>query len=330
MRMRWIAGRSIASPASASPMISVDGCPSHAGRQPALRRRRTAARGNPADRRADQPFRHSRLLPQPQRPDAGDPRRSRAPPISSCNTTSTTCSAWRANSPRRWRSISSASATSRSPTIPAETSPAPARSIIPILLRRLDALGYDGWIGANTSRRGGQRTGSAGFAPGAAEGLISRRRNENGHRIHRPRHHGRADGGPSHQGRPQSSPLLAAAARRPTRRRGRNCRSGPPARSRARARSSSSWCPTRPTSRKFCSARTASRTGSRSGKIVVDMSSISPIATKEFAKKIEALGCDYLDAPVSGGEVGAKAATLSIMVGGNGSRFRSASSRSSN
>ncbi len=52
------------------------------------------------------------------------------------------------------------------------------------------------------------------------------------------------------------------------------------------------------------------------GKIVVDMSSIAPVATQEFAKKIEALGCRYLDAPVSGGEVGAKAATLTIMVGG--------------
>jgi 2-hydroxy-3-oxopropionate reductase len=52
------------------------------------------------------------------------------------------------------------------------------------------------------------------------------------------------------------------------------------------------------------------------GKIVVDMSSISPIATKEFAARINALGCDYLDAPVSGGEVGAKNATLTIMVGG--------------
>ena len=41
------------------------------------------------------------------------------------------------------------------------------------------------------------------------------------------------------------------------------------------------------------------------GKTVVDMSSISPMDTKEFAKKINALGCDYLDAPVSGGEVGA-------------------------
>jgi 2-hydroxy-3-oxopropionate reductase len=56
--------------------------------------------------------------------------------------------------------------------------------------------------------------------------------------------------------------------------------------------------------------------GLSSGKIVVDMSSISPIATKEFARKINGLGCDYLDAPVSGGEVGAKQATLTIMVGG--------------
>jgi 2-hydroxy-3-oxopropionate reductase len=56
--------------------------------------------------------------------------------------------------------------------------------------------------------------------------------------------------------------------------------------------------------------------GLSKGKIVIDMSSISPIATKEFAKKINDLGCEYLDAPVSGGEVGAKNATLSIMVGG--------------
>jgi len=56
--------------------------------------------------------------------------------------------------------------------------------------------------------------------------------------------------------------------------------------------------------------------GLSAGKVVVDMSSISPIETKEFARKIEALGCDYLDAPVSGGEVGAKAASLTIMVGG--------------
>jgi 2-hydroxy-3-oxopropionate reductase len=56
--------------------------------------------------------------------------------------------------------------------------------------------------------------------------------------------------------------------------------------------------------------------GLSKGKTVVDMSSISPIETKEFAKRINALGCDYLDAPVSGGEVGAKAASLTIMVGG--------------
>ena len=61
--------------------------------------------------------------------------------------------------------------------------------------------------------------------------------------------------------------------------------------------------------------------GSGTGKVVVDMSSISPIATKAFAQKINALGCDYLDAPVSGGEVGAKNATLSIMVGGSEAVF---------
>jgi 2-hydroxy-3-oxopropionate reductase len=57
------------------------------------------------------------------------------------------------------------------------------------------------------------------------------------------------------------------------------------------------------------------------GKVVVDMSSISPIETKAFAQKINALGCDYLDAPVSGGEVGAKAASLTIMVGGPDAAF---------
>jgi 2-hydroxy-3-oxopropionate reductase len=56
-------------------------------------------------------------------------------------------------------------------------------------------------------------------------------------------------------------------------------------------------------------------------KIVVDMSSISPIATKAFALKINALGADYIDAPVSGGEVGAKAGSLTIMCGGPDAAF---------
>jgi 2-hydroxy-3-oxopropionate reductase len=56
--------------------------------------------------------------------------------------------------------------------------------------------------------------------------------------------------------------------------------------------------------------------GLSKGKTVVDMSSISPMDTKVFAQKINAMGADYLDAPVSGGEVGAKAASLTIMVGG--------------
>lgn len=53
----------------------------------------------------------------------------------------------------------------------------------------------------------------------------------------------------------------------------------------------------------------------RPGTIVIDMSSIDPIATRGFAERIEALGCSYVDAPVSGGEVGAKAASLTIMCG---------------
>jgi 2-hydroxy-3-oxopropionate reductase len=57
------------------------------------------------------------------------------------------------------------------------------------------------------------------------------------------------------------------------------------------------------------------------GKTVVDMSSISPIETKGFAERIRALGSDYLDAPVSGGEVGAKAGSLTIMVGGEPAVF---------
>jgi 2-hydroxy-3-oxopropionate reductase len=61
--------------------------------------------------------------------------------------------------------------------------------------------------------------------------------------------------------------------------------------------------------------------GLSKGKIVVDMSSISPIATKEFAAGINKLGCDYLDAPVSGGEVGAREASLTIMVGGPEAAF---------
>ncbi len=61
--------------------------------------------------------------------------------------------------------------------------------------------------------------------------------------------------------------------------------------------------------------------GLSKGKVVVDMSSISPIATKEFAKKINDLGAEYVDAPVSGGEVGAKNAALTIMIGATEATF---------
>ena len=61
--------------------------------------------------------------------------------------------------------------------------------------------------------------------------------------------------------------------------------------------------------------------GIGAGKLVIDMSSIAPIPTKQFAKQIRDKGGDYLDAPVSGGEVGAKNASLSIMVGGSQASF---------
>ena len=58
--------------------------------------------------------------------------------------------------------------------------------------------------------------------------------------------------------------------------------------------------------------------GAGTRKTIVDMSSISPMA---FARRIGELGADYVDAPVSGGEVGAKAATLTIMCGGDEAVF---------
>ncbi|MCP5083485.1 MAG: 2-hydroxy-3-oxopropionate reductase [Alphaproteobacteria bacterium] len=64
--------------------------------------------------------------------------------------------------------------------------------------------------------------------------------------------------------------------------------------------------------------------GLSAGKLVIDMSSISPNATVEFAQKINALGCDYLDAPVSGGEPKAISGELTIMVGGPEAAFERA------
>ncbi|HET7825617.1 MAG TPA: 2-hydroxy-3-oxopropionate reductase [Anaeromyxobacter sp.] len=61
--------------------------------------------------------------------------------------------------------------------------------------------------------------------------------------------------------------------------------------------------------------------GLSSGKAFVDMSSISPIATRELARRVNALGCEYVDAPVSGGDVGARNATLTIMVGATSAGF---------
>src|SRR5688572_23644190 len=59
----------------------------------------------------------------------------------------------------------------------------------------------------------------------------------------------------------------------------------------------------------------------RRGTIVVDHSTISPTATRKMAKELAARGVAFLDAPISGGDVGARNATLSIMVGGDEKAF---------
>ena len=59
--------------------------------------------------------------------------------------------------------------------------------------------------------------------------------------------------------------------------------------------------------------------GAKSGSLLVDMSSISPLVARKLAAAAERRGCDMLDAPVSGGEAGAIGATLSIMIGGKAS-----------
>jgi 2-hydroxy-3-oxopropionate reductase len=79
--------------------------------------------------------------------------------------------------------------------------------------------------------------------------------------------------------------------------------------------------PDTPDAEKVLFAENGVAQGLSPGKIVVDMSSISPIETKRFAARIRELGCEYLDAPVSGGDVGARNATLTIMVGGEPEAF---------
>ncbi|AML52602.1 2-hydroxy-3-oxopropionate reductase [Falsihalocynthiibacter arcticus] len=61
--------------------------------------------------------------------------------------------------------------------------------------------------------------------------------------------------------------------------------------------------------------------GLQDGALVIDMSSISPVETKVFAERITAQGADWVDAPVSGGEAGAKNAALTIMCGGTEAAF---------
>jgi 2-hydroxy-3-oxopropionate reductase len=64
--------------------------------------------------------------------------------------------------------------------------------------------------------------------------------------------------------------------------------------------------------------------GLKSGSLLMDMSSISPVVARKLAAEAKQRGCDMLDAPVSGGEAGAIGATLSIMIGGKASAVEKA------
>jgi 2-hydroxy-3-oxopropionate reductase len=61
--------------------------------------------------------------------------------------------------------------------------------------------------------------------------------------------------------------------------------------------------------------------GARGGSLIVDMSTISPVVTRELAATAKEQGVGYVDAPVSGGDIGAREATLSIMAGGSDEDF---------
>jgi 3-hydroxyisobutyrate dehydrogenase-like beta-hydroxyacid dehydrogenase len=62
----------------------------------------------------------------------------------------------------------------------------------------------------------------------------------------------------------------------------------------------------------------------KAGQLVVDMSTVSPAAERAIAMRLKTAGVDYLDAPVSGGDVGARDGTLAIMVGGDAAAFERA------
>ena len=69
--------------------------------------------------------------------------------------------------------------------------------------------------------------------------------------------------------------------------------------------------------------------GLKEGALLIDMSTISPVVTRELAEKVEAKGATMLDAPVSGGDVGAQQGALSIMAGGSAERTSSVPGRCS-
>ena len=282
----WPARRRPAWPTTAAP---------HLRRQPALRRRRAEEGRAQAADRADQPLRHSRLLPEPHRAGAGGHRRGRRRQPAFVQ-----YDIYHAQRMEGELAATMQKHLAQIGHIQLADNPGPQRAghrrdqlRVPVRAPRPDRLqGLDRLrIQAGRSHRGRPRLAAA-RAQACAHPLIDRSTTEHADmtstsapqaRLHRPGHHGRADGGPPDQGRP---PALRLHARQGARRDHRRRRHRLHQRARAwpsAPTSSSPWCPTRPTWRRCCSARTASPPGSK-GKTVVDMSSISPIATKEFAQ----------------------------------------------
>jgi len=82
--------------------------------------------------------------------------------------------------------------------------------------------------------------------------------------------------------------------------------------------------PDTPTVEKILLGENGVLVGLKPGSLVIDMGTTKVPVTRAFAKAVEDKGCDYLDAPVSGGTIGAENATLTIMAGGTDAAFKRA------
>ncbi len=278
-------------------------------------------------------------------PAGGGPDRARsAPTICACSTTSITCSAWRAKTRRDAQEANLAEdrATCSWRTAPAATSRARASSTTRFLFRYLDEIGYTRLDRLRVQAQDHHPRGRLGWRTpqwAAVSRSIERARGRHSRIFDRETFladQQSASSASASWARRWRATCCAAGPhavrcttssrrRRAAGGRRRDHRAPAPRRWRRRADIIVIMVPDTPHVEAVLFAdkgvAAALRTAGK-GKIVVDMSSISPIATKDFATHISELGASYLDAPVSGGEVGAKAASLTIMVGGPAEALR--------